>query len=245
MVTFLNLPNQVPAPNSNNLTAEATKYTELYESLNRTNTGSETFTSSSSGVKYSTGDYPDDTDVYNKGQVGMMNLLYKYVLSKYIIQSSTVNEIVDRSNNTVIDVDTISFNEQSLIYNIALKYEPTTSIYSIRFRAPNNYVVGSVMNISYTTSSGETVIDTVTPVLSGSTDKMPANTFVKDRTITANVDKTNNIITFNASATDVLVRSESAPTSDSDKTKIWLNTSNGTLNYWNGTDWTGCVGVWG
>lgn len=244
-MVFLNLPNQVPAPNENNLTAEAEKYIQLYNSLNRSSTGLEQFVSSSSGVTYTTNDYPSDPDVYNKGQMGMMNLLYKYVLNKYIIVSDIINEIADRSNNTVIDATSITFDEGNLRYIIELGYEPSSSIYSIRFRAPNNYVYNSTMNITYKNSSGTTTTDTCTPVLSGSTNKMPANTFVKDRTITANVDKTNRIITFNASATDALVKSATQPTSDEDKTKIWLNTNNGTLNYWNGTAWVGTVGVWG
>lgn len=244
-MVFLNLPNQVPAPNENNLTAEAEKYIQLYNSLNRSNSGTEQFVSSSSGITYSTNDYPSDADVYNKGQVGMMNLLYKYILNKYIIVADIFNEIAERSNNVTIDATSIEFDEGNLRYNITIGHEPASSIYSIRFRAPNNYVYNSIMNISYKTSTGATTTDTCTPVLSGSTTKMPANTFVKDRAITANVDKTNRTITFNASATDALVRSATAPTSEEDKTKIWLNTTNGTLNYWNGSEWIGTVGTWG
>lgn len=244
-MVFLNLPNQVPAPNKNNLTAEAEKYMQLYSSLNRSSVGAEQFISSSSGVTYNTNDYPSDNDIYNKGQVGLMNLLYKYVLNKYIIVADVINEIAERSSNVTIDATSIVFDEGNLRYNIEIGYEPTSSIYSIRFRAPNNYVYNSTINISYKNSNGVTTTDTCTPVLSGSTTKMPANTFVKDRTITANVDKTNKLITFNASATDALVRSANKPTSEEDKTKIWLNTTNGTLNYWNGTDWVGTVGVWG
>lgn len=98
---FVNLPNTTPAPNPQNLTQEAQRYWQLYTSLQRTQDGEETFSSSSSGADYSTSDYPADADVYNKGQQGMMNLLYKYVLNQYIIDATDFNDIEEDSTTAV------------------------------------------------------------------------------------------------------------------------------------------------
>lgn len=94
---FLNLPNQTPTPNDNNLTSEANEYIRLYNSLNRSNGGKVDFISASSGKKYSTDDYPLDKDVFDKGQTGLMNLLYKYVLKSYILNA----EILNNQNNVL------------------------------------------------------------------------------------------------------------------------------------------------
>ena len=98
---FVNLPNTTPAPNPQNLTQEAQRYWQLYTALQRTQDGEETFSSSSSGAEYSTSDYPSDADVYNKGQQGMMNLLYKYVLNQYIIDATDFNDIEEDSTTAV------------------------------------------------------------------------------------------------------------------------------------------------
>lgn len=242
---LINLPNEVPTPNANNLTAEANQYYNLYTSLNRTTTGYASYSSPSSGRNYSTNDYSSDADVYNKGQTGLMNLLYKYVLNNYIINAESINVITGKVNSSFIDVVTASYDESTNSYLMSLSYAPATSVYSIRFRAPNDYIENSMINIAYQDDVGDTYNDICTPVLSGSSSRMPAGTFVTGRIITANVDRSSSTITFDSSATSPLIISANEPTSDSDKNKLWLNTNNGVLNYWNGTAWVGVVGVWG
>lgn len=244
-MTFLNLPNVTPAPNENNLTAEAERYYQLYNSLNRSETGTATFSSSSSGVTYSTNNYVDDPDVYNKGQLGLMNLLYKYVLKSYIVIADVINDTINRSNSDTFINATGTFNEGNLTYDFTLEYEPTTTVYTIRFKAPNNFVERSIFNLKYTTESGSTLTDVLTPVLSGTSERMPSNTFMEGRVITANADRTTNTLTFDSSSAEVFIKSATAPEGQANQNKIWLNTTNGTLNYYDGTTWVGIVGVWG
>ena len=235
---FTNLPNQIPTPNKNNLTGEAEKYWNLYININRTVDGAETFTSASSGTTYSTNAYPNDPDVYNKGQQGMMNLLYKYILKTYIVTADVVNEVQSKVENVTLGV-TVNYIAQSNTYNIPISAEPNQSIYTIRFKTPNDYVANAKFQINNVT---------YTPVLSGSAEAMPAKTFVKDRVLTANVDKTSKIITFTSSKNPDLtffVKQSATPTSEADKAKLWVNTSDNTLNYWTGSQWKKIVGVWG
>ena len=90
---YIDLPNKVPVKNEGNLTAEQARYEALYKKVNRTTTGQLSFTSSTSGAVYSTTKYPEDPDVYNMGEDGLMNLLYKYVLYDSIISADDIKEI--------------------------------------------------------------------------------------------------------------------------------------------------------
>ena len=90
---FIDLPNKMPVKNESNLTAEQTRYEALYKKANRSITGQISFTSSTSGAVYSTSNYPNDADVYNMGEEGLMNLLYKYVLYDSIVTASDLKEI--------------------------------------------------------------------------------------------------------------------------------------------------------
>lgn len=62
---------------SKDYSAEVIKLNELTMNASRTTTGTASFTSKSSGIYYTTDDYPDDADVYNKGDIGMICLLRK------------------------------------------------------------------------------------------------------------------------------------------------------------------------
>ena len=237
-VTFTNLPNETPVPNANNLTGEAEKYYELYVKTDRTNSGQVTFTSPTSGNYYSTTSYSSDADVYNKGEQGMMNLLYKYVLKTYIIEASTINSLLESITGINVAVDTTcSYASTGNLYTLAIENEPENAFYTIRFRTPNNYAAGAKFSIGGTQ---------YTAALSGSVETPPANMFVADRVITANVDKSSKVITFSSSsAGGVVVIAASGPTSAEDRKRLWVNSSNHTLNYWNGSQWVSIVGVWG
>ena len=81
----------------------------------------------------------------------------------------------------------MTWNQDSYYYNVELHFTPNTTLYSIRFRTPNAYVEDAPF-----------VIDGIkyTPRLSGSTEKMLAESFVANRVIIANIDRLLNIITF-------------------------------------------------
>ena len=130
-LTFTNLPNQTPTPNPNNLTSEAEKYYQLYISKDRTESGTESFMSESSGKTYSTDDYSSDVDIYNKGQLGLMNLLYKYVLKTYIVEADLINSLLNSVTNVTIDA-TANYVSNSNLYTLTIQNEPETTLYTIR-----------------------------------------------------------------------------------------------------------------
>ena len=81
----------------------------------------------------------------------------------------------------------MTWNQDSYYYNVELHFVPRTTLYSIRFRTPNAYVEDApfvIEGVKYT------------PRLSGSIEKMLAESFVANRVIIANVDRLLNIITF-------------------------------------------------
>lgn len=74
--------------------SEAAKLNELITDVERTTTGVTEFTSESSGIYYSTEDYPDDTDVYNMGDLGMIRLLRKLYggSSGWLVMADDLND---------------------------------------------------------------------------------------------------------------------------------------------------------
>lgn len=121
---YIDLPNKVPVKNASNLTAEQTRYEALYKKANRTTSGQLAFTSSTSGVSYSTANYPNDVDVYNLGEEGLMNLLYKYVLYDSIVTAADLKEIkqnIADVRNEMLNKSDIGFeNSVALMIEIDL-----------------------------------------------------------------------------------------------------------------------------
>lgn len=109
-----NLASSTATPS--NLCGEMAKYQELFTNMARTITGVSSFTSLSSGYSYSTSDYPDDSDVYNKGQDGLCNLLYKYVLKDYIVDVDEFNDIESKVSYITSYITKDSIQDTSLIY---------------------------------------------------------------------------------------------------------------------------------
>ncbi len=80
---------------------EAMKLSELMLNTDRTSTGQISYTSESSGITYNTADYPDNAQIYNKGDCGLIALLHiKYggtdgwLLMANDINSKTAVEVV-------------------------------------------------------------------------------------------------------------------------------------------------------
>ncbi len=97
----LPLPNQAGLPNANNLTNEANKLKELYDTVNRSISGEYHFTSTSSNITYSTDDFPANANIYNRGQDGMIYYLGTVVIPNY-------GTSVDDWNNLLNTIDLMS-----------------------------------------------------------------------------------------------------------------------------------------
>jgi hypothetical protein len=78
-------------PNTNNLSDEMSTIQTLATKLTRSNVGQINYTSLSSGINYNTVDYISESDIYNKGETGLYNLLIKE-LDEYILQAKDLNE---------------------------------------------------------------------------------------------------------------------------------------------------------
>lgn len=108
----INVPmsTNLPVPNVNNKTGEAIKLNELVNKTNRSNDGQNQFTSATSGIKYSTLDYPDNPLIYNKGETGLYNILILLYGGDngFLILADDYNNMVDaielggrQSNNAI------------------------------------------------------------------------------------------------------------------------------------------------
>ena len=239
-ISSINLPNLIPTPTPNNLVSEAQKYYSLYTQLSRTTTGQTQYTSPSSGNTYRTTDYQDDIDVYNKGEEGLLNLLFKYVLEPYIVTAELINLIREQSAAAPVEAE-VTWNQDSYYYNVVLSGDPVGSIYTIRFRTPNDYMDQATFLIEN---------ERYTPKLSNSNLNMPQGTFLANRVVTVNVDRTLKIITFNSGGdtSRPYIAASTQPSRAEDREKLWINTSNyNTIYYFDDTTqtWIPIVGVWG
>lgn len=73
---------------------EAKKLTELMFDAGRTSKGQVEYTSATSGISYRTADYPDNSSIYNKGDVGLISLLHTLYGGEdgWIMMAKDINE---------------------------------------------------------------------------------------------------------------------------------------------------------
>lgn len=124
-----NLPNIIGGVN---YVSEYAKYSDIYMDLNRTQSGTATFTSTSSGTAYSTSDYPTDVDVYNKGEEGLATLLYKYVLKDFI---------VDQDYTDYIEGVVSSISNKQTVYDVVVSY--ASGVYTVESGLPSTLPTGT------------------------------------------------------------------------------------------------------
>lgn len=230
----LSLPNTVPAPNTNNLVSEYQAYINLYNNLNRTGKGSQYSIGplASSGKYYSTADYPDDVDVYNNGQEGMMNLLYKYVLKPYIVDDDLINEIQTKlaNINLIYDV-TVTSADGVLTVVAGMPDELPIGIYDIRFFAPADAGQGDVLAL---TAGGITI-----PVQTLNGLAIEEGIWAQGALVQLTITGPNTKATLSGggSGSGGFSVKSGNPTNtaftESDKNKLWIDQNTGVAYYWN------------
>lgn len=230
----LSLPNTVPAPNTNNLVSEYQAYINLYNNLNRTGKGSQYSIGplASSGKFYSTADYPDDVDVYNNGQEGMMNLLYKYVLKPYLVDVDLINEIQAKlaSIDIVYDV-TVQSIDGVLTVVAGLPETLPSGIYDIRFFAPADAKEGEKLSIG----GGNTPFGIYTLNGMGVSEGLWAQNSIVRLTITGPNSKAT-LSGGGSGCGGFQLKSGNPSTTtftESDKQKLWIDQNTGVAYYWN------------
>lgn len=242
-----NLPNVVPAPNTNNLVSEYQTYINLYNNLNRT-TGPNVQYSigplASSGASYSTEDYPDDVDVYGNGQEGMMNLLYKYVLKSYIVDNALINEILEKLARASLIYDvTVTSEDGVLTVVTGLPDELPTSIYDIRFFAPAAAADGDKLVLE----TGASAIPIVTLDGNTVTDELWAQGSVVQLTITGPNSKAT--LSGGGAGGGFFVVKQGNPNesqyTENDKRGLWVDGTTSIAYYWNTAEsiWKPVVGT--
>lgn len=116
----INLPTstQDVLPNINNKVGEYNQYVSLCLKTTRSNTGQVVFLSTTSGITYNTSDYPAETSIYNQGETGMMNLLFKLYSGEngFIVSAEDINSLIDEISGIKTDYQPKNLK----FYNIAL-----------------------------------------------------------------------------------------------------------------------------
>lgn len=112
-----NVPIDTVQGSSDNYSAEIAKVQELVMKTSRTNSGQESWTSSTSGVTYNTSDYASDPNIYNKGETGLYNLLiYLYGNrditgtgnKSFILTATNYNDLMNAAKNASNSVSAIT-----------------------------------------------------------------------------------------------------------------------------------------
>lgn len=87
------------------LTDESKYLSTLIYKTNKTITGEGNYISKTSGKTYSTNDYPDDSDIYNKGELGLIHLFWKLYGGEdgFLILADDVNSYLRPSGNESVD----------------------------------------------------------------------------------------------------------------------------------------------
>ena len=104
----VNTPVQ-PGSTNSNYSGEIAKINELISKTDRSNSGQIQWQSPTSGQSYDTSTYSSNTNIYNKGETGLYNLLlYLYGgTDGWILTASdynTIKETVDSNNTTITNI---------------------------------------------------------------------------------------------------------------------------------------------
>ena len=235
--TKLNLPNVAGGQNQNNLVSEYDEYVKIYKNWNRTTTGHCTIGPlASSGKTYSTKDYPEDSDVYNRGQEGMLSLLYKYVLKNYLVDVDALKELSSAANtamNKAENAEAVANAMRSEIGNCLITYDVLVS------NSPANCVAGNSIRLS---SSGSII-----PIKMINAKPVGAGTWAKDAIVQLAINNSGDTLTATLSGggggSGGFVISTTAP---SDTTLMWIDSANGYFaKVWDGSAWVGISAAWG
>ena len=257
----LNLPNKAGGQNPDNLVSEYDEYVKLYKNWNRTTTGQYSIGPlASSGKSYSTSNYPNDADVWNRGMEGMISLLYKYVLKNYIVDVDVFNELYNVTKDAVSKAeDAITSSELvvSAVENMSVVYDVVVSnnngsytvtsglpntlpirIFDIRFISPSVCANGNTIRLV----KGGSVI----PVKTINGKSVPEGIWAKDSVVQLTINNMGATPTATlsggGSGSGFLI-STTAPT---DKGVMWIDSANGYYaKVWDGSSWVGISAAWG
>ena len=122
-------------------TDESMKLSELIYNPNRTDSGQGMYISKTSQIEYNTDDYPDDPEIYNKGDIGLIHIFWKTLggADGFLMLADDANSYMRPSgdatgeeNAEIIDADTLGGNPPSYYLNYNnLTNRPTLVDYAI------------------------------------------------------------------------------------------------------------------
>jgi len=261
IVSKLNLPNAPGGQNKNNLVSEYDEYVKLYKNWNRTTTGQWTIGPlASSGNTYTTKDYPEDADVYNRGQEGMISLLYKYVLKNYLIDADALKELSNATNSAVETAEDAassvrdvlsSIGAMGIVYDVLVEnasgtYTVTSGlpstlparIFDIRFIAPANSIAGNSLKL---VAEGSVI-----PIKMINGKAVPANIWAKGSVVQLSINNTGTTPTATLSGGGGSSGHLVSATAPDDTSVLWIDSANGYFaKIWDGSKWVGISAAWG
>ena len=261
IVSKLNLPNAPGGQNKNNLVSEYDEYVKLYKNWNRTTTGQWTIGPlASSGNTYTTKDYPEDADVYNRGQEGMISLLYKYVLKNYLIDADALKELSSATNSAVETAEDAassvrdvlsSIGAMGIVYDVLVEnasgtYTVTSGlpatlparIFDIRFIAPANSIAGNSLKL---VTEGSVIS---IKMINGKA--VPANIWAKGSVVQLSINNTGTTPTATLSGGGGSSGHLVSATAPDDTSVLWIDSANGYFaKIWDGSKWVGISAAWG
>lgn len=261
IVSKLNLPNAPGGQNKNNLVSEYDEYVKLYKNWNRTTTGQWTIGPlASSGNTYTTKDYPEDADVYNRGQEGMISLLYKYVLKNYLIDADALKELSSATNSAVETAEDAassvrdvlsSIGAMGIVYDVLVEnasgtYTVTSGlpstlparIFDIRFIAPANSIAGNSLKL---VAEGSVI-----PIKMINGKAVPANIWAKGSVVQLSINNTGTTPTATLSGGGGSSGHLVSATAPDDTSVLWIDSANGYFaKIWDGSKWVGISAAWG
>lgn len=177
----LKLPNDVKNLQGNNLVSEYLHYIELYTSKTRTSEGNITWTAEYSGRPYSTELYPNDGDIYNRGEEGLMNLLHKKVLSKYIIDEDWIRDIDEKVSTSQLTCDVVVEYDSATSTLKVVSGLPTifpTTPFDVRFYAPVAVTQGDKIALYEVQSDESKKYKPSMPIYTLAKSNVPSGTWV-------------------------------------------------------------------
>lgn len=261
IVSKLNLPNAPGGQNKNNLVSEYDEYVKLYKNWNRTTTGQWTIGPlASSGNTYTTKDYPEDADVYNRGQEGMISLLYKYVLKNYLIDADALKELSSATNSAVETAEDAassvrdvlsSIGAMGIVYDVLVEnasgtYTVTSGlpatlparVFDIRFIAPANSIAGNSLKL---VTEGSVIS---IKMINGKA--VPANIWAKGSVVQLSINNTGTTPTATLSGGGGSSGHLVSATAPDDTSVLWIDSANGYFaKIWDGSKWVGISAAWG
>lgn len=139
------------------LTDESRYLSELIYKANRTNTGVATYTSKTSSITYSTNNYPEDVNIYNKGEVGLINIFWKLYggADGFLLLADDINSYIRPNKQATTNY---SFESVVISDGNGKNYHPKTNYSSVVSDDKKSTLDKDISNLTESTKNLSTTV---------------------------------------------------------------------------------------